>query len=78
MSLLWLPEGFSCAFLNLDFNFKMAKLILMEDGMDNAGHSICQAQPLDWSPSYEDTTDVEETIPAMLMTMKHVYLHIQP
>ena len=32
--------------------------------MDNAGHSICQAQPLDWSPSYEDTTDVEETIPA--------------
>ena len=30
--------------------------------MDTAGHSICQAQPLDWSPSYDDTTDVEEPV----------------
>ena len=30
--------------------------------MDTAGHSICQAQPLDWSPSYDDTTDEEEPV----------------
>ena len=30
--------------------------------MDTAGHSICQSQPLDWSPSYDDTTDVEEPV----------------